>query len=1033
MSSELEIYNQNGLSDEERKALDLKIDEYIDNMEGNRKELNRLVFECTAAMTQADDIGNSLKNKKGLSRFIGSISGSNKALQDKINQERANAQYASQRCLQKLAERNVMTFDLITAVNNKLNASLFKVHSEFKEVYDAMGQFYKKNRNELVRLESRLDKVERNVKLLNWQNSIEYQDFNGIEYIDLTPIEKIVCLARDFYDITDGNWSTSDLLLLKTAMSTIDISPKARVNYGQALNLIASNRTLKAKLLGQENFGNIDYPEYMISFSGMQMLDSLSSSSKYVIDTIKGYMEENNVEADKQMISQIVANKYLANVAQVDVNIEIECFDLLLDLLYNLGNSAEGVINIDECEVSGNRIVRTCSLSSQSPLDIKGSLLDHHDQLVNMANNGNARAMYLLSVLYSSYKVNREEAAKWLMKANEAGDPLAIYEYRNTNGDKLFGDCMDNIIQMADNNDAYACATLADIYGSDKKDFDTAVKYWQKAAEYWQKAADLGNAYAMSRLGDLYLYGSSGILPINSDKACELYKASAQLGYVGAMKTMGYEYLYGDNGIPHDSNEGIMWLKKAAEAGDIESMINLAKEYQKGENIGKNLMNFKKWLLKAADLGSKDAYYYLGKQQEDEGDIYSAIKFYEAGEEWNTLGNLFLVGKKVPKDNEKGIYYYEKAIANGNISAMKDLGELFLKGENWYGAQLPTNIPKGIMYMEMAANNGDSGAMKDLGEYYIDGDYIPRDIQKGIFWYEKAIENNEFWAAGKLAEMYLEGDKIPQNIQRAFELYQQDANGDNLGRSRSMVALAKIYRTGIKDNYGNTIIGQNDKMALEWLTKATDCNDADAMEMLGDMYYNGEGVEQNTGRAFSWYEKAVEECDYAYSAKYKLGKCYFYGEGALQSYWKAVPYLKEAADNRFFDECGVLASYLLGICYYSEGAQQDLDKAVEYLKQASENWMHPQHDANYYLGLCYLNSGNQQNLTKAVNCFMEAAESNCEHSKDAMYQLANCYAKGLGVQKDFENAKYWFGRSGKGGLTSEIALFSSFFTDIGKC
>ena len=123
----------------------------------------------------------------------------------------------------------------------------------------------------------------------------------------------------------------------------------------------------------------------------------------------------------------------------------------------------------------------------------------------------------------------------------------------------------------------------------------------------------------------------------------------------------------------------------------------------------------------------------------------------------------------------------------------------------------------------------------------------------------------------------------------------------------------------------------------------------------------------------------------------------------------------------------------MGICYYSEGAQQDLDKAVEYLKQASENWMHPQHDANYYLGLCYLNSGNQQNLTKAVNCFMEAAESNCEHSKDAMYQLANCYAKGLGVQKDFENAKYWFGRSGKGGLTSEIALFSSFFTDIGKC
>ena len=69
-----------------------------------------------------------------------------------------------------------MTFDLITAVNNKLNASLNSVNDEFARVYEGLGKFFRHNRNELARLESRLEKVEQNVNLLTWQNSIEYQD-----------------------------------------------------------------------------------------------------------------------------------------------------------------------------------------------------------------------------------------------------------------------------------------------------------------------------------------------------------------------------------------------------------------------------------------------------------------------------------------------------------------------------------------------------------------------------------------------------------------------------------------------------------------------------------------------------------------------------------------------------------------------------------------------------------------------------------------------------------------------------------------
>lgn len=166
-------------------------------------------------LTAADDASHELASKGLLSRLIGGITGSNKQLPDKINRNTRAAQYASQVTMQKLAEQNLMTFDLLTAVNNKLNVWL--THNEkFKEQFVILGKFIPlKTRGDMISLSLRMDKVEWNVKLLNWQASVEYLTLNGVEYSDLDDTGKIVCLARDFYDLTGGNWTTSDLLSFK--------------------------------------------------------------------------------------------------------------------------------------------------------------------------------------------------------------------------------------------------------------------------------------------------------------------------------------------------------------------------------------------------------------------------------------------------------------------------------------------------------------------------------------------------------------------------------------------------------------------------------------------------------------------------------------------------------------------------------------------------------------------------------------------------------------------------------------------------
>ena len=208
---ELQIVETEELSQEEKTELGANIDRLIEAHKNNRQTINRLVFESVAAMTEADDAATTLARRGLFKRWAGGITGTNQKLQNTINKNRSAAQYAAQLTLQKLAEQNVMTFDLITAVNNKLNASLNRVDNEFVALYQGLKKFFNYNRGKLLEIEDRLDKVERNLKLERWNTTIRRRMFGDIEYRDLDDISKIVCLTRDFYEISKGEWSISDL------------------------------------------------------------------------------------------------------------------------------------------------------------------------------------------------------------------------------------------------------------------------------------------------------------------------------------------------------------------------------------------------------------------------------------------------------------------------------------------------------------------------------------------------------------------------------------------------------------------------------------------------------------------------------------------------------------------------------------------------------------------------------------------------------------------------------------------------------
>ena len=525
MSTELNVIPSSALTEQEQADLNASIDSIIAAHKNDRQEINRLVFESVSAMTDSEGYEQELSSRKGLRRFWGAITGSNKRLQDKINSSRAAAQFAAQTTLQRFSEQNLLTFDLITAVNNKLNASMTAVEGEINQIYAALIQFFKQNRSDMIQLENRIAKLEQNVNLLNWQNSIEYQMLDGVEYVDLDDASKIVCMVRDFYDITGGEWRTSDLLLLKTAMSTIDISPRGNIRYYDFIDRVAGDGKLLTKLLGGKHIQRL--PEtYLVPLLGIKKLELLDTDEAYIVDTVENSLQSAGVAADRHKLENNLVQNYVAQEAQVNLNAEVNNYDLTTEMLFNLRSAEDTGLFQEEVvpevqEVEPAEQVEENTEAEQEAAEklaeegkaaeeefLKANFEDSVPQLEGLSEKGYARANGMLFWAYyfgyEDYPGDPQKALKYAKKGSDAADPICglLYAaYSDISQDEkleLLRKVRTQVSKMADANDSFATLALGACYFQARQ-YDEA----QKALSSYEKA---GGVLAYEMLGLMKQY-----------------------------------------------------------------------------------------------------------------------------------------------------------------------------------------------------------------------------------------------------------------------------------------------------------------------------------------------------------------------------------------------------------------------------------------------------------------------------------------------------------------------------------------------
>lgn len=323
------------------------------------------------------------------------------------------------------------------------------------------------------------------------------------------------------------------------------------------------------------------------------------------------------------------------------------------------------------------------------------------------------------------------------------------------------------------------------------------------------------------------------------------------------------------------------------------------------------------------------------------------------------LGRYYSWGYHNGCDNQKAIYWFEKAADNGNAEAAQFIMEI-------YRYDCPDGIDaeqrkafilkwhrRWFDILAAKANKGSANAAKDLMCQYVED--CPEDItaEEGIEiarkWYDRWIDiltakanRGDSMDKWNLAEILLYGDYVPEEL---LDCFMDEDDERNLSQAIDLYkeVTADCHFLLKHKAYFRMGCAYNDlglwKKALACFKKAAKLNWHEAYAKIGDAYRYGNGIEKDEAQAHKWYKKGADVGEIA--AILKLAECYKDGIGGKQDYAKAMDnylMLAERINGRGFEHqyAGIgTALYEIGNMYLNGlGVKPDLKKAIRYFTLA---------------------------------------------------------------------------------------------------
>ncbi len=393
---------------------------------------------------------------------------------------------------------------------------------------------------------------------------------------------------------------------------------------------------------------------------------------------------------------------------------------------------------------------------------------------------------------------------------------------------------------------------------------------FKEALKWWLKSAQQGNAQALAYVGACYQYGRG--VEADSLKAAQLYEASIKKGNKSLLLSTAAEAKKGNLfsnmllascyqkgiGIERDSIKAIPFLTTAALGNSVTAQRELGLALLKAKQPDKAATCFK---LGAAN-GNADCEYYYGtmllngtgvKRDKNLGADYMLQAAY-AGlpQAMYQTANCYLTGDGLTRNADQAVKWYAKAATKGMGKAQWTLASCYREGIG-----TPVNYDQALYWYTEASHNGYDKLFTHLITdsiphspfvSYLHGlqAYKQKDFTKALRDF-KTVEKAGIIDGQIMTGLILTNPAYPQHdLKKGVQLIEQAAQTN----ARAMYLMASFceYGQGTEKSMPH---------AIEYLEHAADMDYAPAQCALGDLYFEGRGVEHNIHKAMEWYAKAA--------------------------------------------------------------------------------------------------------------------------------------------------------------------------------
>lgn len=278
------------------------------------------------------------------------------------------------------------------------------------------------------------------------------------------------------------------------------------------------------------------------------------------------------------------------------------------------------------------------------------------------------------------------------------------------------------------------------------------------------------------------------------------------------------------------AEEGAALLRQTAQAGDPQAMNQLGYRLLFGVGLPANQEEGRDWLRKSAEAGALSGMFQyglclldgLGGAQELEQSEFWLQRAAEAGHAvaMQVLGTLLLEGNLFPYRQEEGEHWLRRSAEEGYPPAMHQLGSRLITGH-----VLTAQPEEGKQWLKRASEAEYGPAMHELGYRLLEGDGLAKSSLEGEVLLRRAAMVGEEGAMLELAGRLLQGDGVAFRWEEGFEWLRKAAATE----LPEAMFLLSCYLLDYPD------LATHEGEAVEWLRKAALTGHEKAQALLDEL------------------------------------------------------------------------------------------------------------------------------------------------------------------------------------------------------